>query len=107
MFRVNPKLTEKNVKYIIPSRVQKLMAADRKNKRLWSQIRKMEFWSEYEFLHYIFDEAVACSSNACSKPIKVTITLFFGFCAPLLNIKLGSYHDPLWPYLLYEMFNNK
>lgn len=63
--------TEKLVRYMIPARIQRLMKADLKNKRLWDEISKMEFWSEYEFLHYLFDTAVVCSGFVCSKPIKV------------------------------------
>ncbi|KAI8084276.1 PUA-like domain-containing protein [Gilbertella persicaria] len=69
--RESPQLTANLVRYRIPKRIQKLITKDKRNERMWSQIRKMEFWSEYEFLHYLFDTALACSSYACSKPIKV------------------------------------
>jgi hypothetical protein len=61
----------KRARHIIPNRIQQYMKSDTKNKRLWNEVKKMDFWSEYEFLHYIFDEAVVCSSYACPKPIKV------------------------------------
>lgn len=63
--------TAKSLRYVIPAHIQRLMKADEKNKRLWHQINEMEFWSEYEFLHYLFDTAIVCSSFVCSKPIKV------------------------------------
>ncbi|KAI8095532.1 PUA-like domain-containing protein [Thamnidium elegans] len=62
---------QKLVRYTIPCHIQRLIKRDTKNKRLWDESKKIEFWSEYEFLHYLFDTAVTCSSNVCSKPIKV------------------------------------
>jgi hypothetical protein len=73
MIKSNSEKTKKLVKYSIPPRIQGLIAKDTKNERLWDQINKMEFWSEYEFLHYLFETVVTCSSNVCSKPIKVII----------------------------------
>lgn len=70
--RSNEDLTEKLVRYTIPARISRMMDLDTKNKRLWKQMREMSFWSEYEFLHCLFDTHVVCSSNACSKPIKVS-----------------------------------
>lgn len=64
-------VTQKLVRYAIPCHIRRLVVKDTRNKRLWDEIKKMEFWSEYEFLHYLFDTAVTCSSNVCSKPIKV------------------------------------
>lgn len=64
--------TTKLSRYVIPAHIQRLMEADTKNKRLWREISEMEFWSEYEFLHYLFDTATVCSSFVCSKPIKVS-----------------------------------
>lgn len=63
--------TKKLVKYTPPKHIQRLITKDRKNVRLWTEINQMEFWSEYEFLHYLFDTAITCSSNVCPKPIKV------------------------------------
>lgn len=100
MVRGDPELTEKKMKYVISNRVQRLMSSDSRNKRLWNQVKKMEFWSEYEFLHYIFNEAVVCSSYACSKPIKVDIhKSSFVVCTHFGMI--GSYHDPMWSHMLH------
>lgn len=74
IIRSNEDLTTKLVRYTIPTRISRMMDSDTKNKRLWKQLREMTFWSEYEFLHYLFDTHVVCSSNACSKPIKNPIT---------------------------------
>lgn len=71
MIESEKNVTQKRVRYNIPCHIQRLIKRDVKNKRLWDEIKKMEFWSEYEFLHYLFDTAVTCSSNVCSKPIKV------------------------------------
>ena len=70
---INSKIedTEKLKRYITTIEVNKAIEKDVQNKRLWDQISEMEFWSEFELLQYKFDEAFACSSNACSKPIKV------------------------------------
>lgn len=73
MLHSNPALNEKKVKYIIPNRVLRLMNADTGNRRLWNEVKNMTFWSEYDFIKYVFDEAVVCSSYACAKPIKVII----------------------------------
>ncbi|RCH82204.1 ubiquitin-like with PHD and RING finger domains 2, partial [Rhizopus stolonifer] len=85
--RESPQLTANLVRYRIPKRIQKLITKDKRNERMWSQIRKMEFWSEYEFLHYLFDTALACSSYACSKPIKNPVTAPCGHicCLGCLN----------------------
>lgn len=71
MIESEENVTQKRVRYNIPCHIQRLIKRDTKNKRLWDEIKKMEFWSEYEFLHYLFDTAVTCSSNVCSNPIKV------------------------------------
>jgi hypothetical protein len=73
MIQENEALTRKLVKYIIPARILKMIQLDEKNKRLWNQVLQMDFWSEYGFIHYLFDTVVICSSNACPKPIKVII----------------------------------
>lgn len=75
MIKSQQETTEKLVRYLIPNRIEQLVKKDTKNKRLWDQIKKMEFWSEYEFLHYLFDTAITCSSSVCSKPIKVRLLL--------------------------------
>jgi hypothetical protein len=74
---INPKEedTQKLKRYTTTAEVSKAIEKDVHNKRLWDQISEMEFWSEFEFLQYIFDEAFACSSNACSKPIKVKLII--------------------------------
>lgn len=71
LIKSDEKTTTKLVRYTIPAHIQRLIKADVANKRLWHEINSMEFWSEYEFLHYLFDTATACSSFVCSKPIKV------------------------------------
>lgn len=73
MIRNNGEKTKELVRYTIPTRIMKMIHEDEKTQRLWNQIIQMNFWSEYEFLHYLFDTAIICSSNACSKPIKVII----------------------------------
>ncbi|KAL9538175.1 hypothetical protein MBANPS3_011135 [Mucor bainieri] len=55
-------------------KAQCAIAKDTQNRRLWDQIAELKFWSEFEFLQYVFDEAFACSSHACAKPIKNPIT---------------------------------
>jgi hypothetical protein len=62
------------------------MMNDTKNKILWVQVGQMEFWSGYEFLHYLFDSAVTCSSNAYSKPIKVLQKKMRPFLSVLLRL---------------------
>ncbi|KAI8636143.1 PUA-like domain-containing protein [Parasitella parasitica] len=63
--------TEWLKRYAISYSAKIAIKRDVQNRRLWDQIAQMEFWSKFEFLQYIFDEAFACSSHACSKPIKV------------------------------------
>ncbi|KAI8366586.1 PUA-like domain-containing protein [Blakeslea trispora] len=63
--------TAKLVKYTIPNRLQKWIAKDTKNARIWEDVCQKQFWSEYEFLHYLFDTAFSCASHVCLKPIKV------------------------------------
>ncbi|OBZ88071.1 E3 ubiquitin-protein ligase UHRF2 [Choanephora cucurbitarum] len=64
----------KLVQYKIPKRIQKLIAKDTKTARIWEDVCSKIFWSEYEFLHYLFDTALSCSSNVCPKPIKSPVT---------------------------------
>lgn len=72
MIHEDEKENKKLVKYKIPARIQKMMAEDKKNQRLWEGVKKLEFYSEYEFLNHLFENVVTCCSGACSKPIKVT-----------------------------------
>ncbi|KAF7729969.1 E3 ubiquitin-protein ligase uhrf1 [Apophysomyces ossiformis] len=65
---------EKLVQYKIPSNLLKLMNADMADKRLWDELKTMEFWSEYEFLHHVFANLVVCASGACPAPIRDPIT---------------------------------
>ncbi|KAI9260087.1 PUA-like domain-containing protein [Helicostylum pulchrum] len=86
-------MTQKLVRYNIPCHIQRLIKRDAKNKRLWDEIKKVEFWSEYEFLHYLFDTAVTCSSNVCSKPIKDPVTTPCGhICCVNCLIKSKTEH---------------
>ena len=67
----NEECTQKLVKYNIPERIKRLIRKDTLNTRLWHQLEQMEFWSEYEFLHHLFDTTITCSNSFCTKPIKV------------------------------------
>ncbi|KAI9322823.1 PUA-like domain-containing protein [Dichotomocladium elegans] len=71
MIMQNQSETKQLVRYKIPKKVRMLMDADKANKRVWDEVRSLDFWSEYEFLHYLFSTAVVCSSGACHIPIKV------------------------------------
>ncbi|CEP18119.1 hypothetical protein [Parasitella parasitica] len=62
-------------RYTIGYEAKRAIEKDVQNKRLWDQIADMVFWSKFEFLQHVFDEAFACASHACSKPIKDPITL--------------------------------
>lgn len=72
MIHEDEKENKKLVKYKIPARIQKMMTEDTKNQRLWEGVKKLEFYSEYEFLNHLFENVVTCCSGACPKPIKVT-----------------------------------
>ncbi|KAI9012629.1 PUA-like domain-containing protein [Phycomyces nitens] len=65
---------EKLVLYKIPEHIEALIAKDKADKRVWDDLRKMEFWSEYEFLHNLFSSSIVCSSGACAFPIKDPVT---------------------------------
>ncbi|KAL0074535.1 PUA-like domain-containing protein [Phycomyces blakesleeanus] len=65
---------EKLVRYTIPKHIEALIAKDKANKRVWDDLKLMEFWSEYEFLHNLFSSTIVCASGACSFPIKVKCT---------------------------------
>ncbi|KAI7869587.1 PUA-like domain-containing protein [Spinellus fusiger] len=62
------------IRYTIPKDIVRLMNADKADKRMWDELKTLSFWSEYEFLHHVFSEAVVCTSGACSNPIKDPIT---------------------------------
>ncbi|KAK4518744.1 uncharacterized protein ATC70_008966 [Mucor velutinosus] len=66
--------TEELRRFTPSYKAQVAIAKDTQNRRLWNQISELKFWSEFEFLQYVFDEAFACSSHACPKPIKNPIT---------------------------------
>ncbi|CAO3668868.1 hypothetical protein G6F70_001274 [Rhizopus microsporus] len=70
MIHEDEKENKKLVKYKIPARIQKMMTEDTKNQRLWEGVKKLEFYSEYEFLNHLFENVVTCCSGACPKPIK-------------------------------------
>lgn len=65
--------TEELRRFTPSYKAQLAIAKDTENKRLWDQISELKFWSEFELLQYVFDEAFACSSHACPKPIKVSV----------------------------------
>ncbi|KAI8147579.1 PUA-like domain-containing protein [Fennellomyces sp. T-0311] len=64
--------SEERVQYRLPKKVIALMEKDEADKRVWDDLRSAVFWSEYEFLHYLFSEVAVCSSGACSVPIRVS-----------------------------------
>ncbi|KAG2220699.1 hypothetical protein INT45_012563 [Circinella minor] len=66
--------TKKKVQFKLPKKTLTLMDADKQDKRVWDDIKSQVFYSEYEFLHYVFSEAVVCSSGACNVPIRNPIT---------------------------------
>ncbi|KAG0165534.1 ubiquitin-like with PHD and RING finger domains 2 [Apophysomyces sp. BC1034] len=70
----DPKAIEKLVQYKIPSNILALMEEDVADKRLWDEVKSLEFWSEYEFLHHVFANAVFCASGVCPAPIQNPIT---------------------------------
>jgi hypothetical protein len=63
---------ERLVQYQIPPHIMKLIEMDQKNQRLWNEVKKLVFYSEFEFLNHLFDNIITCCSGACSKPIQVT-----------------------------------
>lgn len=93
----------------IPSyKARKAIAKDTQNKRLWDQISELSFWSEFEFLQYVFDEAFACPSHACATPIKVTMCSGACTYSEFTHASpIGPYYYTLWPYLLYAMSDEK
>lgn len=71
MVNTSDEETKKLRRFAPAYKAQLAIAKDTQNRRVWNQIKDLKFWSEFEYLQYVFDEAFACSSHACSKPIKV------------------------------------
>ncbi|KAI9255566.1 PUA-like domain-containing protein [Sporodiniella umbellata] len=57
------------VRYKIPDRILDMMSKDKRNKRIWDQLQKTTFYSEFELIHHLFENVIVCSSDACAKPI--------------------------------------
>ncbi|KAL7313456.1 hypothetical protein PS15m_007203 [Mucor circinelloides] len=74
MVNTSDEETKKLRRFAPAYKAQLAIAKDTQNRRVWNQIKDLKFWSEFEYLQYVFDEAFACSSHACSKPIKNPIT---------------------------------
>ncbi|RCI01795.1 ubiquitin-like with PHD and RING finger domains 2, partial [Rhizopus stolonifer] len=69
---------KKIVQYKIPPHIIQMMDEDTANKRKWDEVKKLEFWSEFEFINYLFDTVIVCNSGACSKPIQNPIVTSCG-----------------------------
>ncbi|KAG1151494.1 hypothetical protein G6F37_003948 [Rhizopus arrhizus] len=69
---------ERLVQYQIPPHIMKLIEMDQKNQRLWNEVKKLVFYSEFEFLNHLFDNIITCCSGACSKPIQRPIVTACG-----------------------------
>lgn len=70
---------KKIVQYKIPPHIIQMMDEDTANKRKWDEVKKLEFWSEFEFINYLFDTVIVCNSGACSKPIQVKKISYYIF----------------------------
>ncbi|KAI8978659.1 PUA-like domain-containing protein [Pilobolus umbonatus] len=75
MIEPDPRDMKQLVKYEIPEDIHELIKKDKATKRVWDEILKMTFWSEYEFLEFLFDTALSCPSDICSKPIQVNYSI--------------------------------
>lgn len=72
--------TAKLKRYAIPADVTQMMKEDKRDERIWEDVMAQEFWSEYEFLHYVFNEALAC----CVCSMRITVR---GFQFPLRSCR--------------------
>ncbi|KAI8388306.1 PUA-like domain-containing protein [Radiomyces spectabilis] len=70
----DPQKTENKKRYRIPSHISKLMDQDADDKRIWDEVKNMVFWSEYEFIHHVFANAIVCPSGTCAIPIVDPVT---------------------------------
>lgn len=61
--------TAKIKRYEIPEDVKRMMKEDTRDMRIWQDVLAQEFWSEYEFLHHVFNDAFICC--VCSDRITV------------------------------------
>ncbi|RUP44194.1 hypothetical protein BC936DRAFT_149809 [Jimgerdemannia flammicorona] len=64
--------TAKIKKYMVPADVVQMIQADARDARIWDDVLAQEFWSEYEFLHYVFATAFACC--VCAERITNPVT---------------------------------
>ncbi|RUO96084.1 hypothetical protein BC936DRAFT_142657 [Jimgerdemannia flammicorona] len=61
--------TAKIKQYRVPADVVQMIHEDTRDARIWDDVLAQEFWSEYEFLHYVFATAFTCC--VCSERITV------------------------------------
>ncbi|RUS31121.1 hypothetical protein BC938DRAFT_478422 [Jimgerdemannia flammicorona] len=82
--------------YEIPADVVTMMRQDAKDERVWEDVMEQKFWSEYEFLHYVFSTAVVCC--VCSETITDPVTTSCGHIACLTCLRKVTSKEPRCPW---------